>query len=507
MASTPTPVLANEAAQSPTPPSVAHETRIALRNAAMLTLSLVGTLGVAVAVRIWMPRFLGPESFGRLAFAEDFATAALFLTSLGVEVYIKKEVAIRPSHASDFFGGLILARLIVSVLVGVAMAFVLQAMGKPRGDFSLVYVFGLGQVAFVLNTSLNSVLQSVGKVREIAVYNVISKVMWGLGIVVALRLGYGVLSVPVVFFLTEALKVPVFFWACRRHANMRLHFGWRPVWGVLVFSLPFYLNQIGHELYARLGVTTISSLASHEEVGWYGAANQVKTLVLLALPILNAVLLPMSSRLASDVRVLNEVMTSTVRLALVLTAPMAVVLILNADAIVHVLFGAQYLPAARSLRVLAVIIPLSCYAVLSSMHLLQLNKIWGMTIISLVALAAALLANPLFIHFGLKWYGTGGAGMGAAAAAVSTEAAVNAMMFLMLGRAGGDKRLAVLLLKLVAVFAAMTGLHLWLAPRGLGGVVLDGVAWVVLGTAAGAIPAREIAARVRAAVQQRRLAN
>jgi O-antigen/teichoic acid export membrane protein len=470
----------------------------------MLFASLVGTLGVAVTIRIWMPRYLGPDAFGRLAFAEDFATAAMFLTNLGVETYIRREVARRPAHASEFFGGLVVVRLLGSVLVAIAMAALLTAMKKPHSDWGLVYIFGMGQVAFVLNSSLNSLLQAVGKVRETAIYNVVSKVMWGAGIYAGLRLGMGVIAVPVSFFATEALKVPVFLWACRENLGLRLRFDLGPMKGVLVFSFPFFLNQLGHELYGRLGVTTMSSMASHAEVGWFGAANQVKTLVQLALPIITAVLLPMSSRLATDAAVLNEVMRSTVRLALVLTAPLAVVLALDAEWIVRTLFSSEFMPATGSLRVLAVLIPLSCYAVLSAMHLMQLDRIWGMTFISLGGLAAAALLNPIFIGYGVSHYGRGGAGMGAAAAAVVTEFAVDALMFVSLGRAGGDRRLAVLALKLTIVFAAMIGLHVLLAPHGFRGVLLDGASWLVLGTLAGAIPARELAGRVRAALKRGR---
>src|SRR5690606_19312243 len=108
---------------------------------ALLTASLVGTLGVAVTVRIWMPRYLGPDAFGVLHFAEEFAAACMFFTSLGVETYIKRDVAPRPEHASDFFGGLIQVRLLATVVVWMAMAALLLSMGKSPLEWRLVYLF------------------------------------------------------------------------------------------------------------------------------------------------------------------------------------------------------------------------------------------------------------------------------------------------------------------------------------------------------------------------------
>ena len=499
MTSSPTPALCEERSGGRSlPPNVIQETKLALKNGATLLASLVGTLGVAVAVRIWMPRYLGPDAFGRLHFAEEFAAASLFLTTLGIETYIKREVATRPALASEFFGGLVQVRLLASIVVALGMAGILSLMGKPFGDWGLVYLFGLGQVAFILNLSLAAFLQAVGRVRELAITNVASKFLWGLGIVVGIALTGSLLVVPVTFLLTEVLKVPALYWACRRHLDLKLRPAIGPMVAVLGFSLPFYLNQISHELYARLGVTTLSSFASDVEVGWFGAANHVKTLVLLAVPILNAVLLPMSSRLVREsVTVLNDVMQSAVRITLVVTTPLSLVLVLNADVVVQTLFSHEFAPAARSLRALAAMIPLSAFCVIAAMHILQLGRIWTITVISIAGLAVAAVLNPLLVRIGVAHLGAGGGGLGAGVAAMSTEAIVALSMLAALGSAAGMRRLGTVIARLVLVTGAVSLAHMAAAPAGLAGVFLDATLWLALGTAAGVIPARELATRLR----------
>src|SRR5262245_10859194 len=85
-------------------------TLLAIRNALKLGGSLIFTWGIALAIRLLLPRYLGPTRFGTLNFAEGF-TAAFFITlSLGLDSYVRKEVAVRPSHASDFFGGISVLR-------------------------------------------------------------------------------------------------------------------------------------------------------------------------------------------------------------------------------------------------------------------------------------------------------------------------------------------------------------------------------------------------------------
>ena len=86
------------------------DTLAAVTNALKLGSSLVATLAIAVAVKFLMPRYLGPSSFGTLSFADGFTGTFFMALSLGAEAYVRKEVSVRPAHASDFLGGTLVLR-------------------------------------------------------------------------------------------------------------------------------------------------------------------------------------------------------------------------------------------------------------------------------------------------------------------------------------------------------------------------------------------------------------
>ncbi len=140
--------------------TVAHETTKALRNAFILTLSLVGTLGVAIAVRFWMPRYLGPEQFGQIYFAESFTAACFVFLNLGVDTYINREIATRAAHASDFIGGVILLRTALTVVIFAVIAGILAFMHKSPLEWQLVYIFAVYQLCFNSNNTLQSILNA-----------------------------------------------------------------------------------------------------------------------------------------------------------------------------------------------------------------------------------------------------------------------------------------------------------------------------------------------------------
>src|ERR1700689_1936953 len=86
------------------PQNAASDTLAAVTNALKLGSSLVATLAIAVAVKFLMPRYLGPTSFGTLSFADGFTGTFFLALNLGAEAYVRKEVSVRPGHASDFLG-------------------------------------------------------------------------------------------------------------------------------------------------------------------------------------------------------------------------------------------------------------------------------------------------------------------------------------------------------------------------------------------------------------------
>ena len=89
----------------------------AVRNAAMLGASLAATWSVALVVRLFLPRSLGPTVFGEFNFADVLAANAFGFIGLGLDTYIQKETPARPTHTSEFLGGALLVRLVMSMII------------------------------------------------------------------------------------------------------------------------------------------------------------------------------------------------------------------------------------------------------------------------------------------------------------------------------------------------------------------------------------------------------
>ena len=484
--------------------AVRVETQKALRNGVKLAFSMASTLAVAFAVRFWLPRVLGPELFGQTHFSDTFAAGWLAFTQLGADTYISREVAIRKEHASEFFGSLLIARAIASLLVFAGIAIMLHAMGKDALEWQMVFIFAAANVLFVLNTSLGTLLQAVGKVNELAVSNVVTKVLWGVSVIGGVALGGGIRMVALGFLLSEGVRSVSLARAARRHVDLRIRLHLDGFQAILITCVPYFLHSVAHKVYASVNVTMISWLVNDQEVGFYGAAINVALIALLVMPVLQSVVVPMGARIGkASVEALNETMRATVRIALIFSVPMALLLALNSGTVVHILYKDGYAPAAHSLRVLGLLIPLTATLTIGAMHLIQLGRIWTLSKVSITAMVINPAVSIFLIPYGAKHWGLGGAGLAASICTVLSETAVAVMIVSSLGRAAVDRASVKLVATLAGVGLVVVGVHFALPPLGFGKIVIEGVVWSLLAMPLGALPLVPIAKKVAARVSRR----
>lgn len=468
-------------------------THRALRNAGVLTMSLIGTWSVALAVRLLLPRLLGPSAFGALHFADYFAQGFLLLTALGVDTYIRKEVATRHSHASDFFGGVLALRILVGLVLAGTMLLVLYATGRGPEVRMLVILYAMAHFFLTLNQSYAALLQARGTVGGLAVVNFLAKAGWGICVLVGLFMGAPLWVVPAALIGAEICKTAALTVLCRRNLTLKFHFDTRATCAVMVASLPFFLNILAQTLYDKIDISMIGIMAGNAEAGFYGAATILTAAALMLTPIISSVLLPHSSHAAAQSKeALQKVMEGALRTTFAIILPVAFLLIAGAPLWVQVLFGEEFAPTVPALRLRATSLVLTYVATLSAIHLIQLEKMWTVTTISLVALAFNPTLNYFLIQAGVSHLGAGGAGSGAATASLASEMVVVTLMQLAAGRRAILRTSGGRVLKCAAALLAMIAVFAVLEPLGHWRLFVSLAVWLPAGVAVGAIDVADI---------------
>jgi O-antigen/teichoic acid export membrane protein len=476
----------------------------AARNALKLAASLLATWTVALAVRFQLPRHLGPVQFGNFNFCDSFSAAFFVFLGLGVETYIQKEIPVRPKHASDFFGGILVVRAGLSLIVLAAMATVLAVTGRPRELQLTVLIFGLTQAVMGFNQSIAAMLQAATHVGPLASMNVISKLLWGFGVVIGIWLDVPLAVLAMPNLVAEFLKAVVLYAAARTAVGLRLHFDLGPVKKVLLASLPFYVNAIAINLGARLDVSMLEFLAPGEEVGWYSAASNFAGLAMLFVPVVNWVLMPLFARAKHrSEETFYEMLRRAIEALLLLSIPVTLLIGVGADFWVRLAFGRSFGPAALSLRCLAPLFVATYLTIMLALALVVLERSWRLTIVSLIGLGVL----PLFILVMVplaKPFGQGAAGAGAALGVTAMELITAAMFLQTVGRRALDRRNVLAVVKSMAVALVVIGLHQALAFMGPLRLIVDMLAYAVLALAVKAVRLSEVIAVIKVVRTQRK---
>jgi O-antigen/teichoic acid export membrane protein len=394
-----------------------HETRrqvgVALRNALKLGSSLLVTWAVGLYFNFAVPKHLGPEHYGILYSSESFTSAVFVVCGLGLDTYIQKSVATNPRHASDFFGTMMALRGALSALALGGMLFYQRSRHGSDETIAAVMMYGVTQIVLTLNASLTALLQSATKVGRLAVSNVVSKLLWGGGVLVALYLHAPVWLIIVPLFLTEVMKACVLAYIVRREMQLTLRLDVAATKKVLVASWPFFLNTATFTVGSFLDGAMMPDLASPDEVGWYGVARKFSGIAFLLSPLVNGIVMPLltRARAESDEQFFAVLRRATEGL-LVGAIPVTMVICLGADVWIRLVYHDRFDPAIASLRVLAPSILLTYMNVLMATALILLDREWPVTLVSIGSLAI----QPLLIWFVVPWggrtFGVGGAGLG-----------------------------------------------------------------------------------------------
>ncbi len=485
---------------APTSAEAPHsDVLVAIRNTVKLMASLIATWGIALGIRIVLPRFLGAEAYGEIISAERFTETWFIVVSLGIDTYIRKEIPVRPEHANDFFASAMLLRLALTVVVLFGMTAVMGVFNDVPATRELIYVYALAQVFSLTKDTLAALLHSAGKVDGLSVNNVVGKLVWGTGVVLSIVFGKSLLGIAGALCVSKALESAGCFWLCRRHMKLSLtNVSFGPLKLVVLSSLPFFLNAVFHTVYNKIDVYILDKILSNQESGWYGAASQLTSVAMMIAPIMGWVVMPLFARaLSRSQDEFFSVVRRSTELILQASIPISLALFLGAETWIRLLSGPEFGPAAAALRLLAPIYTVIYVSMVSAIALNLLNRAWTVTLISLIGMLVNPVLNLLLIQPAMNWWGPGGGGVGCASVQFITESLVALVMFGVIGRRAFDRRTLLMLSRTAVVCGLVWAGHhyVWAGVEGMFGfvrMVIDGVVYVALAVSLKAVNVREL---------------
>jgi PST family polysaccharide transporter len=307
----------------------------------------------------YLTRVLGPDGWGRLAFADSLGRSIAVLVEFGFQLSATRAISeVRGSaeeralRVSGILGGQALLALAVTVL----MALVMLASGAARGRGAILWV-ALAQ-GCALAFSPIWYFQAMERARVMASLDIIAKALSALAILTLVHHPGDEMKALAAVACAAALSAASGILLIRRETP----FG-RPTWrgGVAMLreALALFVFRGAVNLYTGANALLLGLFVPPTVVGYFAGAEKLARAALAALTPLNQTAFPRIAHLArNNPAQAGRVARLSLRVMLGVGVTTAIALWMGADWIVRTVLGRGFEPAAGILRILALLVPL-----------------------------------------------------------------------------------------------------------------------------------------------------
>ena len=321
--------------------------------------------GVQFLVSLVLTRILAPEDFGVVAMLTLFiGVAGVFIDSGFSSALIQRQNITRIDESTVFFFkvgvGAVAALLLCAVAHWIALFFK-QSVLQP-----LTYVMAFNLFVNACSSTHSTLLIKDMNFKVMAKIGAVISVVAGALALYMANQGYGVWSLAGHSVAASIITL----------ATLWLWHPWRPVWAFSFISLRSFFRFGGYEMAAALAdvlstnlyLILIGKLHSARDVGLYDRAQRTQQLpISLMMGIINRVAYSVFSTVSEDKARLVRGLRQAQAISMFVNMPVLVAIIILAEPLVLVLFGAQWLPCVPILQVLGL------GGLLWPLHVLNLN--------------------------------------------------------------------------------------------------------------------------------------
>ena len=299
------------------------------RNVMMTLGTQLISWSLTFAVTLYLPRYVGAEGLGKLAFAASFVTLFGAFVSLGTSTVLVKEIARDHRRAGELLPAAVLLRLPLSILAtGLAIAAV-SWLGYPSLMRVLITAYALGMVVLGVNDALSSALQGMENFSRQSLAVLVEKFLSS-----SLTIFLVLIHAP----LWEIAAVGLFTGSVSLAVNLS---AFKHLWGTMrmpttatlrslvLAGMPFLGYGLFNTLYGQTDPIVLKLVTNDATVGWFAAAFRlVGTTLFLPAAVMSA-LLPTFSRLhRQDAGEFRQLAQRTLTLVMLCAIPVSLILIL-----------------------------------------------------------------------------------------------------------------------------------------------------------------------------------
>lgn len=472
-----------------------NDSKIIIKNSAILLIRRAFLWIFAGVMALFLPRYLGAEGLGQLAFAEAFAGLFTSILSLGLSQFLIKEVA-RDRTAIERYLGI---SIVLHVITGLLLAGIILGAttftnfgGEAR---SVMYIVTAAAITLSFVRLITHIFSGLENMTWPATAEVLSKVLVvSVGIFVLVH-GYGVAVYASVLLGATIINLILITRGLSRRFSLQFGFKLPTVKTLLIGGAPFILMGVLLDVYNQVDTIILRIFTDDATVGWFAAANRIyKTIDMLPLAF-TAAMFPTLSRVhASDIEHSVSIAKRSISTGALVIIPLALGVSLFSREIIEILpYPDGFQNTIPLLTVLSLTIPFTAFLVILGTIAMAIDrqKAWAMALLGTLVLN--IILNVILVQIFQNHFGNGGIGI--AISTLFSEAIMVVIGVRLMPKGVIDKALVITLARVGIAGAGMAVVVL--SAKGLGApeiplVAIGGITYIVFAFAVKAVTKRDI---------------
>jgi len=309
---------------------------------------LAGKL-LSLVVGFIIARYLGPYAFGDLSFADAFAALFAAVGTLGLDSFIIREIIQHPDKRDEILGTSLVMRLAANaVLIPLAiltyLAFRQLSTNETELSLALLIAFCSSAALFKSFNIIDSYFQSqVASKYVVHVQNVC--LVLSTGVKIALIYNHA----PVLYFAgalvfdSAILALGLLFIYKRKQLHLHTWtFNWVRAKSLIQQSWPLILTAVMISIYMKIDQVMLKSAGS-KIVGIYSAAARIsESWYFIPVAIVTSVFPAIIHARKTDIERYHKRLQNLYDLLVAISLPVAILVSIFANQIIHILYGNPY---------------------------------------------------------------------------------------------------------------------------------------------------------------------
>lgn len=305
-------------------------------------------------VGIWVARFLGPQSFGILSFAQSFVFLFSAFSTLGFDSIVVRELVKGDIPKDQLLGCAFLMKLVGALIIIPIMMLIIYLSSEDRTTIFIVFIIATSLILQSFNV-IDFYFQSKVLSKYVSLVNSSSMVVSSIAKIIFI-INEATLIYFALIILFDALIVTVGLVYCYRFYAREFLITWAfdlPIAKFLIQqSWPLFLSGILISFYMKIDQVMLNFMMNKSSVGVYAAAVKLsEAWYMIPMVIVSSLFPAIISAKKHSSKMYEKRLLRLYTLMVWFGLTIAIIITLSSNWLIHTLYGSSYHEAVTILSI------------------------------------------------------------------------------------------------------------------------------------------------------------